>query len=84
MISVWHIVGPSWVPGSACRLVKYVQEEGEEMVGKALCKNEECPSKEHCYRFRAQPDCHQVYAQFTVPAGKDRCAYYIPNKMEEK
>ena len=82
MISVWHIVGESWEPGSACTLVKYVQEMGDEMPDLALCKNETCPSKTHCYRFQAQPACHQVYAKFTVSAGKDRCEYYIPSQIE--
>ncbi len=84
MISVWHIVGESWKPGSACTLVKYVQERGEEMPDMALCQNQTCPSKEHCYRFTAQPSCHQVYAKFHVQGKADRCEYYIPSKMEEE
>ena len=46
----------------------------------AFCRNEECPSRKHCYRFTAG----QVYARFTVPAGTDRCEYYIPSKMEDE
>jgi len=45
----------------------------------ALCKNEFCPSRKHCFRFTAG----QVYARFTVPAGTDRCEYYIPNRMDD-
>jgi len=82
VISTWHIVGNSWEHGSACRLVKYVQEMGDEMPDLALCKNETCPSKTHCYRFTAQPDCHQVYAAFAVPPKVDRCEYYIPSQIE--
>ena len=39
----------------------------------ALCRNESCPSRGHCFRFRAGP----FYAQFRVP-----CDYYIPSRME--
>ena len=80
MISVWHIVGDSWKPGSACTLVKYVREGGEELPDMALCQNQTCPSREHCFRFKV----HEVYAQFQVPGKADRCGYYIPTKAEEK
>ena len=80
MISIWHILPDSWVPGSACTLVKYVQE-GVDM-DMAMCQNANCPSKTHCYRFIAAPDCHQVYAHFTVKPKEDRCEYYIPSQME--
>jgi hypothetical protein len=49
----------------------------------AMCQNANCPSKTHCYRFRAQPDCHQVYAKFSVKPKEDRCEYYIASRMEE-
>lgn len=59
----------------------------------ALCKNEECPSKGHCYRFTAEPSCHQVYAQFAVRPKEEmwfmpglfasRCEYYIPSKIND-
>ncbi len=81
-ISVWHIVGDSWKPGSACTLVKYVQERSEEMADYALCRNEKCPSKDHCYRSTAEPSCHQVYAKFTVQGKQDRCEYYIPSQAK--
>jgi hypothetical protein len=74
----------SWEPGSACTLVKYAQEGGEEMPDLALCKNASCPSKGHCYRFTAEPSCHQVYAAFAVRPKEDRCDYYIPAQMEER
>ena len=78
MISVWHIVGDSWKPGSACTLVKFMQE-GVDMEF-AACRNESCPSKGHCYRFKV----HEVYAQFLVLPKADRCDYYIPSRMEGK
>ena len=49
----------------------------------AMCQNANCPAQGHCYRFLAQPDCHQVYAHFTVKPKEDRCEYYIPSRMEE-
>lgn len=83
MISIWHMAPNSWEPGSACRLVKYVEEGGSEMPDIAACQNEKCPSQSHCYRFVAVvASCHQVYAKFTVPSGQDRCDYYIPAQME--
>ena len=48
----------------------------------AMCQNASCPSRGHCYRFIAAPDCHQVYAHFTVKPKEDRCEYYIPTWIE--
>jgi len=48
----------------------------------AMCQNANCPSKTHCYRFIAAPDCHQVYARFTVKPKEDRCESYIPTRIE--
>ena len=50
----------------------------------ALCRNESCPSRKHCYRFAALASEHQVYAHFTVEQKEDRCGYYIPSRMEGK
>ena len=50
----------------------------------ALCRNESCPSRKHCYRFAALASEHQVYAHFTVEQKEDRCGYYIPSRMEAK
>ena len=52
------------------------------MPDMALCKNEECPARKHCYRFTAESDCHQVYARFSVPPKRTRCEYYIPSKTQ--
>lgn len=81
-VSIWHMMPGSWKPGSACTLVKYTQEGGENMPDLALCRNVECPSRWHCYRFIAQPSCHQVYARFTAEKSKDRCDYYIPSQLD--
>lgn len=54
------------------------------MPHKALCKNVGCPSKGACYRFVSTPTDPELYGAFTVPPGKDRCEYFIPNKMEGK
>ena len=50
----------------------------------ALCRNESCPSRGHCFRFTALASEHQVYACFTVRPKEDRCDYYIPNKIEKE
>jgi hypothetical protein len=38
----------------------------------SMCKNEECPKKETCYRFKAIPDSYQSYGLLDW---KD-CEYY--------
>lgn len=39
----------------------------------SMCKNNKCPLKETCYRYRANPSSYQSYANFTY---KDGCDYY--------
>lgn len=44
-----------------------------------MCLNNQCPSREHCYRYRAVPSHFtQVYAAFMVVEGRDRCNSYWP------
>ena len=81
-VSIWHIMPGSWEPGSACKKVKFAREGSKEMPDIALCKNENCPSKDSCYRYTAKPSCHQVYAKFTVLPGQDRCEYHTSTQLE--
>lgn len=80
-VSIWHLMPGSWVHGGGNAFSKYVREGSLDMPDYALCRNEKCPSKDHCYRFTARPSGHQVYAVFTVPPKRDRCDYYIPAQM---
>jgi len=47
------------------------------MADITMCQNEDCPSKEKCFRYTALPSKHQSYAVFTVPEGKDKCEYFM-------
>lgn len=44
------------------------------------CKNEECPSKNECYRYTVEPSDYQSYASFNPEKGEDKCGYYWDNK----
>jgi hypothetical protein len=41
-----------------------------------LCTNEDCPLKEKCYRWTAEPDEHQSFAEF-IPDKDEDCEYFI-------
>jgi hypothetical protein len=53
------------------------------MPGKALCRTETCPAKEHCYRYTAEFTPSDGRGRFSVPTDKNRCDYYIPTKVPE-
>lgn len=82
MISIWHIAPGSWLHGAGNYLCQYVREESIDMPDKALCRFEMCASKGHCYRYQEEACCDACYGRFTTEYGQDRCAYYIPAKME--
>jgi len=42
-----------------------------------MCQNEECPSKEKCFRYTAPASKYQSYTVFPVPEGKDKCEYFM-------
>jgi hypothetical protein len=48
----------------------------------SMCKGTDCPKKEQCYRYTAEPDSHwQSY--FTSPPTKDgECGYFWPDKIQ--
>ena len=46
----------------------------------SLCMNSDCPSKESCYRFIAEPSDLQSYSNFTVEEGEEKCKYYWEDK----
>lgn len=39
----------------------------------SMCRNNLCPLKESCYRFKANPSSYQSYADFKYDKG---CNYY--------
>ena len=44
----------------------------------SLCKNDKCPSKNECYRFRAVPNPErQAYGSFNLNEGKKKCDYFM-------
>ena len=46
----------------------------------SLCKNEQCPSKDYCYRFTATPTPkRQSYTGFTIESDEVSCSYFMPN-----
>lgn len=48
------------------------------MPGISMCKGENCPIKEYCYRFKATPN-QFAQAYFTEPPIKDNnCNYFWP------
>lgn len=46
----------------------------------AMCADQDCPSRQRCYRFTAQPSFAQAYGSFTREPGADRCASFWPVK----
>jgi len=47
------------------------------MTDISKCANEDCPSKEKCWRYVAPSNEHwQAYAQFD-PDGQEKCEYFI-------
>ncbi len=47
----------------------------------SMCQDEQCPSRETCYRFKAKPDLlMQAYGHFGREDGAERCGYYWPLK----
>ena len=44
----------------------------------SLCKNDKCPSKNECYRFRAVPNPErQAYGSFSLNESDKKCAYFM-------
>lgn len=42
-----------------------------------MCQNQFCPSRENCYRYKAEPnDYWQAYADFKVPIDQQYCDHY--------
>jgi len=53
------------------------------MVDMALCENDECPSRHHCYRYMVEPNpWRQSYALFE-PDASGKCEAFILVEGEE-
>ena len=51
------------------------------MPDMAMCRDNECPIKERCYRYTAQPDkWNQVYGDFKYPKDAEKCDYFWSNE----
>ena len=54
----------------------------------SMCANRDCPSRESCYRYAAEPDHIQAFGDpvngyfFAPPQGEDRCKFFWP--MDEE
>lgn len=55
------------------------------MADISMCDNQQCPSKETCYRFKAKANpFKQVYSNFKPEKGEDKCKYYWDIKIKVK
>lgn len=50
----------------------------------SMCPGGDCPSKETCYRYTAEPSMWQSVADFNTRRKGDKCDNYWPNKEENK
>lgn len=55
------------------------------MADLAMCANQKCPSRSHCYRVQAPPSqTWQAMGAFSPRDGADRCEGYIPFEGHRK
>ncbi len=50
----------------------------------SMCKNNKCPARRDCYRFRADPSEMQAYADFRPDDGYNSCEYFVDVKAYPK
>ena len=51
----------------------------------SMCKNDKCPSKEECYRFRAVPNPErQAYGGFSLDESEKKCDYFMSILKSDK
>jgi len=54
------------------------------MADITMCNDDECPKKEYCYRFTAEPNPYrQAYFMYS-PKQMDGCPEYVRNEEAEK
>lgn len=44
----------------------------------SMCPGGDCPHKEDCYRYRAEPDTHQSYIDFDAERLTGNCKSFMP------
>lgn len=56
------------------------------MVDISMCTNQDCPSKDTCYRFTASPNVwRQSYMEFKPEVDSNQCKYYsLDNRTNEE
>jgi len=54
------------------------------MADISMCLNEQCPSKDLCYRFTAWASPRQAYMDFKPEEGQDKCKDYRMNDKAEE
>jgi hypothetical protein len=47
-----------------------------------MCLDDDCPSRNGCYRYRAQPEADQIYAEFNR-AEAIQCDQFMPYRSVE-
>ena len=43
----------------------------------SMCKDDNCPARYTCYRYMAEPDTYQAYADFARPVEGITCNHYF-------
>ena len=49
----------------------------------AMCSGDDCPLKEMCYRYTAEPDKHMQTYLLEPPYENGKCDYYWPAEVED-
>ena len=49
-----------------------------------MCNDYECPQKERCYRFTAEPNPYRQSYFVESPKSMDGCQYFSSNETEDK
>ena len=50
----------------------------------SMCRNEDCPKKEECYRYRAVPNNWQSWTMFEPVGREAKCDYFVPIEKGDK
>lgn len=62
-----------------------IAEDIFDMPDISMCANQQCPSKDKCYRFRAIPSEHrQSYMAFAPPPRRKTCDDFIRIRTDHR
>lgn len=54
------------------------------MADISMCKNEECLSRNVCYRYKAEPSTPQWWIRFEPKEGEEKCENFWPLEDKKK